>query len=236
MEFEPRDRAAYLPAADALVCADLHVGRDETSDVAFRLGEGEDLRDRFAALCTRYEPREVVVAGDLLHSFSRLPTGVVRTVEALEAAAAAVDARFVVTPGNHDTMVAELCDGPTPEAYRLEPSDGPDPDTSIVVSHGHLRPTIDADWYVVGHDHPALTVEGQRHPCYLHGHGVDDAGVLMLPAFSRLPAGVAVNDVTAADFQSPIVESADALRPIVRDEAADRTHEFPPLGECRGLL
>ena len=75
MEFEPRDRAAYLPAADALVCADLHVGRDETSDVAFRLGEHEDLVERFDALCRRYEPREVVVAGDLLHSFSGLPTG-----------------------------------------------------------------------------------------------------------------------------------------------------------------
>ena len=73
MEFEPRDRAAYLPAADTLVCADLHVGRDETSDVAFRLGEHEDLLERFAALCRRYEPREVVVAGDLLHSFSGAP-------------------------------------------------------------------------------------------------------------------------------------------------------------------
>jgi metallophosphoesterase superfamily enzyme len=237
MEFEPRDRAAYLPAADALVCADLHVGRDETSDVAFRLGEHEDLRDRFAALCRRYEPREVVVAGDLLHSFSGRPTGVVQTVDALESAAAAVDARVVVTPGNHDPMVADLFDGPTPAAYRLDldAGEGGD-DTSVVVTHGHGRSEADADWYVVGHDHPTLSVEGRRHPCYLHGPGADEAGILMLPAFSRLPAGVAVNDMTAADFQSPLVASADALRPVVRDESADRTHEFPPLGECRGLL
>ena len=124
MEFEPRDRAAYLPAADALLCADLHVGRDETSDVAFRLGEQEDLLERFAALCRRYEPREVVVAGDLLHSFSGLPTGVVETVRALESAAADVGARFVVTPGNHDPMVADLCEGPTPAAYRLDAGEG----------------------------------------------------------------------------------------------------------------
>jgi putative SbcD/Mre11-related phosphoesterase len=236
MEFEPRDRAAYLPAADALVCADLHVGRDETSAVAFRVGEHEDLRERFATLCERYEPREVVVAGDLLHAFSGLPTGVVETVEALESAAVAVDARFVVTPGNHDTMVAELCDGPTPAEYRLDAGDGHAADVSIVVTHGHVRPETDADWYVVGHDHPTLEVEGRRRPCYLHGRGAGDAGVLMLPAFSRLPAGVAVNTMTAADFRSPLVEAADALRPIVRDEAADRTHEFPPLGECRRLL
>jgi len=268
MEFEPRDRAAYLPAADALVCADLHVGRDETSDVAFRLGEHEDLVERFDALCRRYEPREVVVAGDLLHSFSGLPTGVVETVRALESAAADVGARFVVTPGNHDPMVADLCDGPTPAAYRLDAgngaagdgnvvdagdgvagnSDGGDGcagdlidagdggETSVVVAHGHVRPAVDADWYVVGHDHPTLDVEGLRRPCYLHGRGADDAGLLMLPAFSRLPTGVAVNDMTGADFQSPLVDAADPLRPVVRDGAADRTHEFPPLGECRQLL
>jgi len=268
MEFEPRDRAAYLPAADALVCADLHVGRDETSDVAFRLGEQEDLLERFAALCRRYEPSEVVVAGDLLHSFSGLPTGVVETVRALESAAADVGARFVVTPGNHDPMVADLCEGPTPAAYKLDACDGAagkgdvadagdgaadsgdvvdagdgalidagdGGETSVVVAHGHVRPAVDADWYVVGHDHPTLSVEGQRRPCYLHGRGADEAGLLMLPAFSRLPTGVAVNDMTGADFQSPLVDAADPLRPVVRDGAADRTHEFPPLGECRQLL
>ena len=268
MEFEPRDRAAYLPAGDALVCADLHVGRDETSDVAFRLGEQEDLLERFAALCRRYEPSDVVVAGDLLHSFSGLPTGVVETVRALESAAADVGARFVVTPGNHDPMVADLCEGPTPAAYRLDAEDGhagkgdvadagdsgagnsdagnrgggdlihagDGGETSIVVAHGHVRPAVDADWYVVGHDHPTLDVEGLRRPCYLLGRGAADAGLLVLPAFSRLPTGVAVNEMTGADFQSPLVEAADALRPVVRDEAADRTHEFPPLGECRRHL
>ena len=268
MEFEPRDRAAYLPAADALVCADLHVGRDETSDVAFRLGEHEDLLERFAALCGRYEPREVVVAGDLLHSFSGLPTGVVETVRALESAAADVGARFVVTPGNHDSMVADLCEGPTPAAYRLDAGDGAADkgdvadagdgaagnghagdgcagdlvhagdggETSVVVAHGHVRPAVDADWYVVGHDHPTLSVEGLRRPCYLHGRGADNAGLLMLPAFSRLPAGVAVNEMTGADFRSPLVDAADPLRPVVRDGAADRTYEFPPLVECQRHL
>lgn len=232
MEFEPRDRAAYLPAGDVLVCADLHVGRDATSDVQFRVGEHEDLRERFAALCERYEPGEVVVAGDLLHSFDGLPTGVDETVRALQSAADAVDARFVVTPGNHDTMLEDLCDGPTPAEYRFE-VDG----DAVVVTHGHVCPDADADWYVVGHDHPTLEVEGMRRPCYLHGRAAPGAsGVLVLPAFSRLPAGVAVNDMTAADFQSPVVTTADTLRPVVRDDDAGRTHEFPPLAECRRLL
>jgi len=232
MEFEPRDRAAYLPGPDSLVCADLHVGRDATSNVEFRVGEHEDLLERFGALCERYEPAEAVVAGDLLHSFDRLPTGAAGTIHALRDAAGAVDCRLVVTPGNHDSMLQELWDGPTTDEYRLEAGD-----ETVVVTHGHAPPSSDADWYVVGHDHPALEVEGMRRPCYLYGPAAyGSAGVLMLPAFSRLPAGVAVNEMYAADFQSPLVEGTDGLRPVVRDEAADRTHEFPPLDEFRRLL
>ena len=34
------------------------------------LGEHEDVTGRFAALVERFDPEEVVIAGDLLHSFS----------------------------------------------------------------------------------------------------------------------------------------------------------------------
>ena len=231
MEFEPRDRAAYLPAADALVCADLHVGRDAVSDVEFRVGEHEDLLERFGALCERYEPAEAVVAGDLLHSFDRLPTGATETVRGLRTAAEAVDCELVVTPGNHDSMLDSIWDGPTTAEHRLGG------EASVVVTHGHVPPTADADWYVVGHDHPVIEIEGMRRPCYLYGpEAHETAGVLVLPAFSRLPAGVAVNGMSAADFASPLVSTAGGLRPIVRDEEADRTHEFPPLRKLRRLL
>jgi metallophosphoesterase superfamily enzyme len=230
MEFEPRDRTVYVPAADALVCGDLHVGRDAASNVEVRLGEHEDLTSRFAALCERYEPRVVVVAGDLLHSFGGLPTGVMETVRGIERAADAVGAEVVVTPGNHDTMLEELWDRRTEAEFRLE-------GTGVVVTHGHVAPATDADWYVVGHDHPTIEIEGTRRPCYLYGPDqYEGSGVLMLPSFSRLPAGVAVNTMYARDFQSPLVTDANALRPIVRDEAADETHEFPPLGEFRRML
>jgi putative SbcD/Mre11-related phosphoesterase len=230
MDFEPRDRAAYVPAADALVCADLHVGRDATSNVELRLGEHEDLTGRFTALLDRYDPTIAVVAGDLLHSFDGLPTGVMETVRGIEQAADAIGCEIVVTPGNHDTMLAELWERQSEPEYRLEGTDA-------VVVHGHVEPTTDADCYVVGHDHPTIEIEGSRRPCYLYGDDqYEGAAVLMLPTFSRLPAGVAVNDMRAYDFQSPLVTDADGLRPIVRDEDADETHEFPPLGEFRQLL
>jgi metallophosphoesterase superfamily enzyme len=230
MDFVTRDRAVYLPAADALVLADLHVGRDAASNVHARLGEHGDLTGRFGALLDHYDPAEAVIAGDLLHSFDSLPAGTAQTVHELRDIAAEADCRPVVTPGNHDSMLGELWDGPMADEYRLSGTD-------IVVTHGHESPDADADLYVVGHDHPTIDIEGQRHPCYLHASDhYDGADVLMLPAFSRVPAGMRINDMSAGDFQSPLIERANACRPIVRDENADETHEFPPLGEFRRHL
>ena len=62
------------------------------------------------------------------------------------------------------------------------------------------------------------------------------ADVLMLPAFTRLAAGVPVNGPSARDFQSPLVTDLEGFRPIVRDEASDETLWFPPLDEFRSML
>ncbi|PSP97008.1 metallophosphoesterase [Halobacteriales archaeon QS_5_70_17] len=220
-----RDRALVLPAADALVLADLHVGMDAESGVEFPLGERDDLVGRLRALLDAVGPGEVVFGGDLLHSFSSVPAAVPDTVAALERTVRAAGARPVVTPGNHDTMLPSVWDGPTAEEYRL--------DDGTVVCHGHERPSADADRYVIGHDHPAITVEGQRHPCYLRGE-FDGSEVVVLPAFTRLAAGTTVEGRRAGGFQSPLITDADALRPVVW--ADGETYEFPPLGEFRGML
>ena len=230
MEFQTHDRGVYLPGSGTLVCADLHVGRDVTSDIELRLGEHEDLTARFEVLLDRYDPSTVVVAGDLLHSFDHVPTEAADTVRALEGIAADADCRIVVTPGNHDTMLEELWDGPITSEY------GPE-GASVIVTHGHVPPAADAEWYVVGHDHPTIEIEGVRRPCYLYGTDqYEGAGVLMLPSFSRLPAGVRINRMTAASFQSPLVTDAGMLRPIVYDDDSGNTHTFPPLRELRQYL
>ena len=229
MEFEPRDRAVYLPSSGTLVCADLHVGRDAASNVEFRVGEHEDLTERFERLLDRYRPSETVIAGDLLHSFNRLPTGAAATVRAIVALADDRDCPVTVTPGNHDTMLDELWNGAITQEYRTE--------SGVVITHGHVPPEAEADCYVVGHDHPTIEIEGVRRPCYLYGPGqYGGSTVLMLPSFSRLPAGIRINDLSAAGFQSPFITDTGALRPIVRDEDADGVHEFPPLRELREFL
>jgi len=220
------DRAVLLE--DVLVVADLHVGRGAASNVELPVGEGEEMVDRFEALCQRHHPAEIVVAGDLLHSFDSVPRLVEETVAGLKAAARDVGARVVVTPGNHDTMLDAVWAGPTTPEYRIG---------DTVVCHGHVDPAADADRYIVGHDHPTITIEGQNRACYLAGDGVyEDADLVMLPAFNRLLAGATINAMSSADFLSPLVGRAGHLKPVVCDEQAGEMLEFPPLSEFRHRL
>jgi putative SbcD/Mre11-related phosphoesterase len=223
------DRAVYLREPEALIVADLHVGRARASNVEFPIDERGELLDRVDALLSRTDPETVVVAGDLLHSFSSVPLSVAEAVEEFQARVAAAEADLVVTPGNHDTRLDAAFDGRTVAEHEL--GDG------TVVCHGHEAPETDAERYVIGHDHPTIEIEGERHPCLLYGPGVHrGSDVLALPAFTPLAPGVAVNGARAGDLQSPLLARPGRFRPIVRDTAGEETLAFPPLSKLREHL
>ena len=238
-----RERAVHLPAADALLLADLHVGRARASDVSFPLGERGDLASRLETLLGTFEPEQVVLVGDVLHEFGDVSDYARETLRTLAEASRGAGARLRLVAGNHDPMLPTVWEGTVHDVLRL--------DGSVTVRHGHEDPRgnddvedggedgtdSDPELYVVGHDHPTITIEGQRRPCFLYGPDTyRGAGVLMLPAFSRLAAGVEVNGMRARDFDSPLIRDADALRPIVHDPEAEDTLWFPPLGEFRRML
>lgn len=224
-----RDRAVYLPGSDALVLADLHVGRADASNVDFPVGERAHLRNRLDALLDAFAPETVVFAGDVLQRFEYVPGVARETLDELAGLVADAGAALVATPGNHDPQLPGVLDAPTPAAYRV----GDD----VVVCHGHEPPEEDGALYVVGHDHPTIEIEGQRRPTFLYGEGTYRGGdVLLLPSFTELAAGVVVNRMRTADFASPLVGNANALRPVVYDADADETLWFPRLGDLRAHL
>ena len=221
-----RDRAVYLGDADTLVLADLHVGRAEAASVDAPLGEATDRIERLEALLAAFEPAQVVFAGDVLDRFDRLSERSRRTVASLRTACLDAGADPVALAGNHDTRLADCWPDSVAEERTL--SDG------TVVCHGHVEPDARGRRYLIGHDHPAIAIEGVRRPCFCFGEGCYRGGdLLVLPAFTRLAAGVEINDRRAADFQSPLVASLEALRPVVVDGEA---LWFPPLGAFRRLL
>ncbi|MFP8953934.1 metallophosphoesterase [Natrialbaceae archaeon A-arb3/5] len=223
-------RSVYVRDASALVVADVHLGRTAASRVDAPIDDGSELHDRLAGLLDRVDPDTLVVAGDLLHSFDRVPRGVERELAALQTLVTDAGASLVVTPGNHDTMLSSVFDGETRAAYRLA-------DGETVVCHGHEQPSVEARRYIVGHDHPAITIEGRKRPCFLYGPAVyEGADVLVLPAFTQAAVGATINGMRTRDFQSPLIADVDAFHPAVWDDSNKEALWFPPLGDCRKLL
>ncbi|WP_435069933.1 metallophosphoesterase [Haloplanus sp. C73] len=207
-------RAAYLPAASTLVVADLHVGQ----------GAGTP-SDRLVTAVEATSPDTVVFAGDILDRFGAPSARSVETVRALASAVRAADARPVAVAGNHDGGLADAWPGPVHDAYRL--------DDSTLVCHGHEAPDADAERYVCGHVHPALSVEGDKWDCFLWTpSGYRDRPTLVVPAFSSAASGLRVEGREAVD--SPLVSDLDSVRPGVVDGA--ETRWFPRLEALRSRL
>lgn len=227
MNVEYRGRAAFLPDADALVLADLHVGRVAASNVDAPLPEGDDLVERLSGHLDAFDPTTVVFAGDVLHVHGSIPTNARVVLETLLDAVRGADAEPVLVRGNHDSLLDSigLGDGvPVVDEYELG--------DETVVCHGHEEPDAEAPRYVVGHDHPAIRVEGARHPCFLRGDGVYDGGdVLALPAFNRAAPGTLVDD--RRGLLSPLLADLGSFRPVV---VGTEAYEFPPLESFADLL
>ncbi|WP_394348804.1 metallophosphoesterase [Halobellus captivus] len=228
VEFLPR--AVYLRRADALVLADLHVGRGESSSLRLPVGERRDLVERLDALLAATGPARTVFAGDVLHRFGTASARSRETVEALRGCCDDAGSTPVFVRGNHDTALESVSDDVREHYVACD-------DPRTVVCHGHEEPSVDADRYVIGHDHPAIEIEGQRRPCALDApDAYRGADVLMLPAFSRLAPGVEINAARAADLLSPLVDDLDSARPVVYDEGREVALTFPPLESFRRML
>lgn len=245
-----RDRAVYLSAADTLVVADLHLGREAVANVDAPLGAQSDIRSRLETLIAEFEPAQLIFAGDLLHSFSTLPAGVERAVGSLYELCSE-QARVRAVKGNHDQLLEEIWPGTVETELTLK--DG------TVICHGHEPPSQDTSGqstqnsqqqssqqaqqptqerrYLIGHEHPAISIEGKRHPCLcVDPTGYRGCPLIILPAFTRLAGGVELNTLQPADLQSPLISAVDSLQPTVWDGETETALEFPPIGEFRRLL
>lgn len=221
------ERACFLESRDTLVIADLHLGLEATSALTMPVGERQTILGRVEQLLGRFDPERVLLAGDVLHAFETVPRGVSETLTELRHSVSTAGASLELVAGNHDTHLDDLGLGlPIADHRRLE---------GTIVCHGHEQPAATAQRYLIGHEHPTIEIEGQRHPCALVGPGVDsDSEVVVLPAFTPLARGTPVNDLREGDTLSPLLADPGAFRPIVAHGGEVR--RFPSLRELRPHL
>ena len=195
------EHAAWIEGEDALLVADVHLGKAETFrtlGVPVPAAATAGTLQRLDALIASRRPARLVVLGDLLHGpVARRPEALAR-LSAWRAAHAGV--AITLVRGNHDDRAGdpppevgiELVDGPWRlGGWQLAHAPMPEPEpasasASASVAASGARTGCPA--YVCGHLHPAIRlgdgVASLRRPCFWAGR----AGVV-LPAFGEFTGG-----------------------------------------------
>lgn len=231
--------AAYFPATGVAAVADIHIGFEaalQAEGFAMPLDEDKMLLQRFKEVVKRFNPKVLVLNGDVLHEFGRVRRNAQKSFDKIMLALLASVDEVVAITGSHDRMIDTALQGI--DGIRLEQSyfNG-----GVLFTHGDSIPERandkDVKVIVIGHDHPTLDVEMKKEPCFLYGKKAwHDKDVLVLPAFNPLCAGTSINYMESVDFLSKFIRDSDigSYRPIMVVEG--EVLEFPPLKEFKDMI
>jgi DNA ligase-associated metallophosphoesterase len=159
-----------------LAVADLHFGYELSQRAAGRLMPlwgMTSIEDRLVELLVEYQPRQLIIVGDLVHD------------KASSAAAKQLLARLrercevIALPGNHDRHVAHAIEF----APRWETPD-------FVFQHGHCEPEETERIRIIGHHHPAASIRDGAGLRLKFPAFIQQERCWILPAFSPWAGGV----------------------------------------------
>lgn len=191
-------RAVLLPEHQALLVADVHLGKAATFrqlGVPVPAGTTQDNLNRLTALMLAHQPAHLVFLGDLLHARAAHNPDLLQALAAWRSQHAAVGMTLV--RGNHDDRA-----GDPPASLNIAVVD--EPWAMGRFSLCHHPQTVAGQLVIAGHVHPVVHLQGKgrdraRLPCF-HCEG----GVLTLPAFGTFTGGHPVKP-DAADWCVPVV-------------------------------
>jgi uncharacterized protein len=213
-------RAAWFPNERVLAVADLHLGYAWAHRLAGQLmpiTPPTDTLPRLKELQRDYQPREIVVLGDIVHRAVAMESLEKEMRELIETLSA--QSQVTLLAGNHDRQLesvlqqwglpAELAESREVSGNLLVHGD-----KARAVQHGNLR-------IIMGHEHPAISIgdgvtTSQKCPCFLVSETV-----IVLPAFSHWAAGTNIRAyelmseaARAAQFTRAIAICGDKMLPI----------------------
>jgi uncharacterized protein len=238
MKIDYYRNAAYFPDIGACACADVHIGIEDSIQAegfAMPLEEERELLERFRSIIKKFEPKVLVLNGDVLHEFGRLRRNTKKSFDRITLELFASVDEVIVLTGSHDRMMDTALEGSDVTAADLYFKGG------VLFTHGDGVPKRakddDVKLIVIGHEHPMLDIELKKEPCFLYGEKAwHEKDVLVLPAFNPLCSGTTINCMDSHDFMSPFIRAGDIgdYRPILN--AGKDVLKFPRLKDFRHIL
>lgn len=201
-------RAAWFPNERVLSVADLHLGyawAHRLSGQLMPITPTTDTLARLQELQRDYEPREIVVLGDIVHRAMALGELEKELRDLFNGLSPRSQLTFLA--GNHDRDLQKVL---KQWLLPIELRSSVEVGRNLLV-HGDVANAAPAQRIVMGHEHPAISIgdgvtTSQKCPCFL----VSDS-VVVMPAFSRWAAGT---NVRTYPLMSEIARSAKFTRAI----------------------
>lgn len=233
--------ALYHEGLDLAVISDLHLGLEGgmTSKGSyvpeFQLDE---LIDDLEEIRKRTQASRLLVNGDLKNEFKTSLYSEKSEIEEFIETAEGLFDELILIKGNHDTFIESTVEekGYELRNYFLE--------ENVLFTHGHISlEELDVDdeafdTVVIGHEHPALELKDEigvteKIPCFLYGKNSENKAFIVMPAFSTISKGSAVNNMPSSELLSPVIRESidkDSMKAVgVSREAG--LFEFPEIGK-----
>ena len=197
-------RAVYFREHELLAVADLHLGYAWTHRAQGQLmpvAPKDNALDRLRALIADYKPARLVLLGDIVHRALPVPALLDELRALLSVADSECKCELILLAGNHDRKLQQLLkELGAKNVLRTEYRAGEN-----IFLHGDKPATQPATRYVIGHEHPAISIgdgvaTSRKFPCFLIAENV-----LTLPSFSSWSAHT---PIPFYEFMSPIARSA----------------------------
>ena len=207
--------ALWLEQEKILIINDLHIGYEQELHIKGILVprmQLQEICDKLSLIFVKYQPKKVVINGDLKHVFGKvLEREWKEVLQFLDFLLVHVP-EVVIIRGNHDPMVkfiAQKRDVSVVSELKVR-------DVHIV--HGDELVETDASVIIIGHEHPAVKIrEGakwEKYKCFLVGKWKGKK-LIAVPSFNPLLEGT---DVLEGRMLSPFLKKIDDFSVIVVDK------------------
>lgn len=226
----------FDPEKDLLVISDLHLGLEKTMTSKGNYvptSQLDDIKDDIREAKEETGASRILVNGDLKNQYRTSYSETEEIEEFLNFLKVEFE-EVIVIEGNHDTFIES-----TMKKSDIKLQDYFLEDGKLYI-HGHEElgqyELQDFETVIIGHEHPAVALEDEigvreKIPALLYGTIEKDRRMIVMPAFSKIANGTAVNEIPKRELLSPVLRKnadKDQLKAVGISREAG-LFEFPEL-------
>ena len=203
----------YLEKQDLLIVSDLHLGLEEslTKDGNYvPRHQMEGIKEDIETAKDETGASRILVNGDIKNEFATTRYSESKEIKEFFRLLKNSFEEVILVQGNHDNFIESVL-----TKFDIEPVNY-SVEGEVLFTHGHqgldeLEIEQDYRTVVIGHEHPALALEDEigvreKVDCFLYGKNSEGLKIVVMPAFSPISNGTAVNETPQHELLSPILK------------------------------